>query len=95
MYGTIARMRVKPGALDQLRALSEREQQEIPGLIGQYVYRMDADPNIFYLVVVFESRESYVANAQSPEQHQRYLEMVSLLDGPPEWHHGEILFALP
>ena len=92
MYGTVARMRVKPGALEKLKAFSEAESTAIPAMVAQYVYQMDTDPHEFYLAVVFESKEAYLANAQSPEQNTRYEEMLTLLEGPPEWHDGQIVF---
>jgi quinol monooxygenase YgiN len=95
MYGTIARLRAKPGAFEQLQAMNEGEQPQVPGIITQYVYRMDNDPNEYYLVVVFESKEAYVANAQSPEQNERFQSMVAFLEEPPEWHDGEIVFSTP
>lgn len=94
MYGTVARMRVKPGKHAELMALSEEYTSELlPSMVAEYVYQMDGDPNEYYMAVVFESREAYVANAQSPEQHARYERFVALLDGDPEWHDGEIIFS--
>ncbi len=96
MYGTVARMRLKPGMEEQMRAMSEAENDlQIPGFIGQYVYRMDNDPNEIYLAVVFDSKESYVANANSPAQNDRYQQMVDMLEGPPEWHDGEVVSMYP
>ncbi|MCZ7542296.1 MAG: antibiotic biosynthesis monooxygenase [Anaerolineae bacterium] len=93
MYGTVARMRVKPGMEDAVMRLAEMEDAVgIPGMIAQYVYRMDADPNVYYLAVVFESKAAYFANAESPEQHARYLDMLALLEGEPEWNDGEIVY---
>jgi quinol monooxygenase YgiN len=65
-----------------------------PGEMASYVYRMDANPSIFYLVSIFESKEAYVANAARPETDTRYQHMRAYLDGEPEWHDGEIVFAL-
>ena len=94
MYGTVARMRLKPGMEERMRTMSREENAaQIPGFIGQYVYRMDNDPNEFYLAVIFESKEAYFANANSPEQNERYQYMVEMLDAPPEWHDGEIVYA--
>jgi len=45
--------------------------------------------------VLFESKEAYVANAGSPEQHQRYLRMREMLVSDPEWHDGEIIASYP
>lgn len=96
MYGTIARFRVKPGAESQLVQLQhEYEGLTVPGYVKSTVYRMDADPGDYYLVVAFDSKESYVANANSPEQDARYRKMLSLLDGEPQWHDGEIIYVGP
>jgi quinol monooxygenase YgiN len=93
MYGTVARFRAKPGMADALRELSESyDAERAPGYVSQTVYQMDDDPNVFYIAVVFESREAYVANAESEDQHERYLEMREMLAGDPEWHDGEIIF---
>jgi quinol monooxygenase YgiN len=91
MYGTIARMRVKPGGLEALKQLAEADSTMPPGMVTQYVYLMDADPNELYLAVVFESKEAYVANAQSPEQHAMYEKIRAWLETDPEWHDGEIV----
>jgi quinol monooxygenase YgiN len=94
MYGTVARMRAKPGMVDALRELSEGyAENRPPGYVSQTVYQMDDDPDMFYVAVVFESREAYVANAESDEQHERYLEMRAMLAEDPEWHDGEIVYT--
>ena len=93
MYGTVARMRLKPGAEEKMRELMRSyETLNIPGQRATYVYRMENDPNMFMMAVIFDDRASYVANANSPEQNARYLQMVDLLEGPPEWHDGEITY---
>ena len=94
MYGTIAKLHSKPGMESELERLSREEQTEISGITFQYVYRMDDDPQDLFLVVGFESKESYRKNAESPEQHARYLTMISLLESEPEWHDGEIVFSV-
>jgi heme-degrading monooxygenase HmoA len=94
MYGTVARLRVKPGSEKQLIEMSRDESAlDIPGFIGQYVYRMDHDPSEYYLVVIFDNRETYFANADSPEQDARYRQFRALLASDPEWHDGEIVYA--
>jgi len=93
MYGTVARMRVRAGAATQFQQVA----QEIgvgraPGQVSVVVYQMDANPHEFYLAVMFESREAYVANANSPEQHERFMQLMAVLEGEPEWHDGEIVY---
>lgn len=92
MYGTVAHLRLKPGAAEQLMQFSRDEASaNIPGFIFQYTYRMDQDPRNYILVVGFTDKAAYVKNAESPEQHQRYLTFRDLLDADPEWHDGEII----
>jgi heme-degrading monooxygenase HmoA len=92
MYGTVARMRVKVGSEDQFMTLmSQYSRLKVPGYQGTFAYRMDANPREVFLAVVFESKDAYDRNADSPEQDARFREMVALLDGDPEWHDGEIM----
>lgn len=94
MYGTVARMRLKPGSEARLNEMmKEYEGLNVPGYVSSTVYRMDDNPNEVYLAVVFDDRETYRANAESPEQDARYREMIELLDGEPEWHDGEVVYS--
>ncbi len=94
MYGTVAFMHLKPGAETQFRELSqEYEHLNIPGFVFQYAYRLDAAADRYVLVVGFVSKDAYLANARSPEQHARYLQYRELLDDEPEWHDGEIVYS--
>jgi len=92
MYGTIARMQVKPGAEDQLMALSKEMEGQIAGHQGTYGYRSDTEPNVYWLAVAFTDKAAYQKNAQSPEQDARYQQMRALLAADPEWHDGEIVY---
>ena len=94
MYGTIGRMRAKPGTEGRLQAEMERfEEARVPGALAVYVYRMDADPQEYYLAVIFADRAAYRANAESPEQNARFQALMALMAGEPEWHDGEIVAA--
>lgn len=95
MYGTIAKIRIKPGAEEDLMRMSEQQVPDIAGFVFEHIYRMDSDPQDAFLVVGFTDKAAYTANAESPEQHARYEEYLKLLEGEPEWHDGEIVFSLP
>ena len=100
MYGTVARLRVKSGMAKELERYVREATAEIAtgtlrGLVFEHVYRLDADPDAYILVVAFESKDAYAANAGSPEQHERYLRFRELLGADPEWHDGEIVFSYP
>lgn len=90
MYGTIARIQIEPENLPALQTLSQ-SMGMAPGEVGYYVFQMDANPGELWLIGIFEDKDAYWANARSPEQHELYLKLRSLLTSDPEWHDGEII----
>jgi hypothetical protein len=94
MYGTIAKFRIKPGMEARMFELMERDYAEkVPGSIDDWVYRSDEDPRTFYMAVLFQDKESYVRNANSPERNERYRHWRDLLESDPEWHDGEVVYV--
>ena len=92
MYGTVAKMKANPGSGSFLVEMGRQlDNDPPPGMVAMMVYQMDADPNEYMMAVVFEDRESYVRNAESPEQHARYEEYRAWLAEDPEWHDGEVV----
>jgi quinol monooxygenase YgiN len=92
MYGTVARLKIKPGMEAKLREdMAKYEDIKVPGFVSSMVYRMDKDSNEAYLCVVFKDKQSYHANAQDPKQNERFKTMRSFLAEDPEWHDGEIV----
>jgi heme-degrading monooxygenase HmoA len=93
MYGTVAHFFVKPGMESKLaEQIAEFDAIKRRGAKAVYVYRMDNNPNEFYMAVVWDTKENYVANANSPEQNTRYQDYVQTLERAPEWHDGEIVY---
>jgi hypothetical protein len=90
MYGTVAHLKVKPGAIDSLNRMENRKPE---GYVASYVFRLDQNPDEVILVAIFEDERSYRANADSPEQDREYRDLRSHLSADPEWHDGEIVFA--
>ena len=95
MYGTVARLKVKPGMEQKVQELNDRWWQErapkIKGAISNTVYRLDSGNNEYILAAVFDSKENYRANADDPEQNEWFQEMAACLDGEPMWADGEII----
>jgi quinol monooxygenase YgiN len=92
MFGTVARMRCKPGGHQWVRAwVDVQTRRGMAGWISTSVYQSESDPSLIWLTVVFESREAYVANANTPVQDQLYHQMLSALEEPPEWSDGELM----
>ncbi|MCW5881705.1 MAG: antibiotic biosynthesis monooxygenase [Anaerolineae bacterium] len=93
MYGTILRGQLKPGAeVELLDLVDEFVARRVPGFVAQYTYRMDVDPNVYMTAVIFESKDAYFANANSPDQDALYQRLAALFASEPEWHDGEIVY---
>ena len=94
MYGTIARMRVRPDRLaDMDRLITGYDDLDIAGFVSVHIYRMDNDASEYYMAVLFEDRDSYRRNAEDPRQDARYRQMRELLVADPEWHDGEVVWS--
>jgi heme-degrading monooxygenase HmoA len=91
MYGTVAKLITKPGAIEEIRRMESGRRPS--GYIGSYVFQSDQDANELWLVVIFESKETYLANADSPEQDAEFRRLMNYLVTEPEWHDGEIVFS--
>jgi hypothetical protein len=90
MYGTVAKMEVLPGKRDELRSVMENQMSEpVKGYVKSYAL-LENDSDTLWLTVLFEDKDSYMANADDPSQHERYMAMRALLASDPEWHDGMI-----
>ena len=93
MYGTVARLKLAPGAEAKMTELMKSDDMEsIDGVVSTTVYKLDSGDNVYIMSVVFESKEKYVANAESPEMDARYQQFRALLVADPEWMDGEIVY---
>lgn len=97
MFGTIGRVKVQSGKLDDLIAIGERWGRErgpnVPGAIGAWWFQSDGDPNEVTIVAIFRDRDTYFANASSPEQDAWYQQMRALLTEEPVWNDGAIVVS--
>ena len=92
MYATIARLHPWADRIDELIAHSRRMGDvSVPGFRASYLFRPDKDPydkHTVFLIALFDDEASYKANADSPDQHARYLELRALLEDDPDWMDG-------
>jgi heme-degrading monooxygenase HmoA len=91
LYGTIAKMKLKPGAEEEMMQVMAGPDAGREGHIATYVFKSDADPNVHFVTTVFESKSAYKKFADSPEQGKRFNKMRELLAADPEWHDGEVI----
>jgi heme-degrading monooxygenase HmoA len=93
MYGTVAHFTIKADSVEAFRELIEaqlREERFISGIIAQFVFWRDDDPRLADMVAIFDTRESYWANATDPAQDKRYREAREFLECDPEWMDGDV-----
>lgn len=94
MYGTVARMRVKPGQKQALLGIVQEWNRErrpkVKGAQTGYILFPDSDPNQAIMMAVFDDKDTYKANAADPGQDEWYQRFRELLDADPEWTDGEI-----
>jgi quinol monooxygenase YgiN len=98
MYGTVAKLNVKPGHLEEFKALSEEWTQarkpEVKGAQNSYMFQLDKDSNQLILVAIFENKALYQANADDPDQDKFYQRWRELLVDDPEWNDGEVIVQM-
>lgn len=93
-YGTVARMRLLPGAEPLFRAQFEAlVHEQLPGWLTTTFFQSDQDPLDVWMVVAFESREAYRANAERPNMDALYRRIRGCLATDPEWHDGFLMAA--
>jgi hypothetical protein len=99
MYGTLVRIRPKPGQETTIDALNRRWLQEraprVPGFIAEYLLASESTPGELVGLVLFDSESNYRKNADDPEQDRWYRELRAALDADPEWNDGEIVALEP
>ncbi len=88
MWGTIARMRVRPEVPEEyLRAqIDALDMTRADGFLWTLIYRSDDDPLDLWMVAMFDTKESYRANAESAAQHASYMTLRACLERDPEWN---------
>jgi hypothetical protein len=90
MWAQLIRMRVKPGKdtaemIEMIRAA----EQPGSGLVRSIFMHDQADPELLYTLVVFESEEHARAREQDPRRAERLTAarsiMAEIVEGPPEF----------
>ena len=66
---------------------------KVRGAMSGYMFKLDSDPQDWIMVALFQDKESYVANAEDPEQDRWFRRMMEHLEAEPQWHDGEAFEA--
>ncbi len=96
MWGTIARMRLRPEVpVDYLVAqMKAFDTERMGGWISTSLYHADTDPREVWMVAMFDSKDSYRANAESRAQHSMFTMLRSCLEEDPVWHDAAHLLTV-
>ena len=94
MFGSIAKVKLKPGAFEKMFELttSNIEGRPVKGRVFNVVFRSQSDPDELWSVVGFEDEATYRANASNPQTSEVAEQLRQLMAAPPEWHDGEIVW---
>jgi hypothetical protein len=90
-YGTIMIGKLRTPGTGQVLvdAAKKWQEREVDGFQGSYSLLSD-DGSTIVSCVTFESKEKYMALADSPDQDQWWqTTMAPLLEGDPRWIDGE------
>lgn len=95
MFGTVAIIRPKAGKEAELVAEFNdwwrNRAPKVKGAISGSVHKNGTNPAELIMTAVFDSKESYTANANDPEQDRWYRQMREMLESDPKWMDGEVL----
>ena len=88
-------MRLKPDVpVEYLVAqVTAAQTDRMDGWIKSDLYQSAEDPIDVWLIAMFDSEESYRANADSEVQHSMFMMMRACLDSDPEWHDAGCVFS--
>jgi quinol monooxygenase YgiN len=97
MYGSIFRMKVKPGKEQELKDVFKEWESDrkpkIQGTVHSFVMKPDNKQSELMGIAIFPDKTSYKTNAEDPEQDKWYKNMRELLEDDPEWEDGEFIFG--
>jgi quinol monooxygenase YgiN len=90
MYGTLGRMRPKPGKRDELVELLRTPPSGAAANGFRFAYLLKADEGDDVVVAVrYEDRDAYTAMVHDPQTDSNFSTIMELLEGEPTWTDGE------
>jgi len=94
MFGTVARIKTKPGAGQELQQVLNQwveERGPSSGQVGHYLFKLDDRPDEYIMVPLFKDRDAYYRNAEDPGTDKHFQKLRKLLVSDPEWNDGEVI----
>jgi len=89
VFGTLGRMKVKPGKLEDLKAhLNDPQAAAQRGYRGSFVLVAEEGDEVV-VAVMFADKDSYFEMVHDPRTDENYQRLLMLIDGEPSWTDGE------
>ncbi|HEX9124317.1 MAG TPA: antibiotic biosynthesis monooxygenase [Actinomycetota bacterium] len=89
MFGTVGRMRIKPGKVEDLvKHFMDPAGTGSRGFRGSHVL-VSEDGDEAVVAVLFEDKDSYFEMVHDPRTEAAYPRLLELVEGEPEWTDGE------
>ena len=64
-----------------------------PGAVAFFIMKPDNEENDLIAIAVFESKQDYLNNANRPEQHDAFVNMMTHLQEEPTWNDGTYIVS--
>ena len=95
MYGTVGRLTVKPGMMQQVRDnMLDPQGSRAKGFRGLHFLVAD-EGNEAVVVVIFDDKDTYSAMVHDPKTDENFGKLMTLLEAEPSWTDGEWHSSLP
>ena len=90
MYGTLGRMRPKPGKRDELVALLRTPPSGAAanGYRSAFLLKADEGDDVV-VAMMYEDKDAYTAMVHDPQTDANFGTIMELLEGEPTWTDGE------
>ena len=92
MYGTIFKLNIKDGHHEALLKEIKQNNSLPAGMKAWFIMKPD-ERKEWVGVAIFDSKEAYVTNAESPDQHERFLKIMQHLESEPPWTDGQFVLG--
>ena len=92
MYRTIFSMKVKSGHHEELLKIFHESDNQADGMVAWFLMDPDEKDELIG-VAVFDSKDAHVANANRPEQHDFFTNVMKHLENEPTWTDGKYLIG--
>ncbi len=95
MFGTVGRLKVKPGKMQEVRdSMLDPQGAGARGFRGLY-FLVPEEGNEAVVAVIFEDKETYFQMVHDPKTDENFGKLMALLEGEPSWSDGEWFSSSP